>query len=563
MKKRKIVALVLAALIPATMLIGCGSNNNAKDSEKTVATESGKVKDKIVYALTSSPTGVFNPLISDTSYDESVIALTYSSLLEFDENLNPEPGLAESYEISKDNLSITFKLRDNLKWHDGEAITADDVIFTFTTIANKDYPGSRFGNVEKVVGAKDYHEGKADSIKGLEKIDDKTIKVTFEETYAPALSIIGGTGIVPKHIWEGVPVATWKEKKDLLSKPVGSGPYKVVTFNEGQDVQLEGFDEYYGGKPKTNKFIFKVTNEDTAQIELLNGTVDIVDVSNLKNQDLDEIKAKDKSIISYPNSMFQYMGFNLREEKFKDKNLRKAFMYAIDRKTMVDKLLEGRGTIVNTPMLTTSWAYPDEKTLNGYDYNVEEAKKLIKEAGYEDKNGNGIVEDKSGKELKATLYYPTGNKLREQTAPIIKESLKKIGVDIELESMEFQALMEKVVANHEFDLYLMANTPGSEPNPMAFWHSTSSSDEKGNSAWNISAFKNKEADKLIEDGLKTFDTEERKKIYGEFAKIMNDELPWVYLYDQDVTKATNSKLKNYKPIAHGDFIDVENWYIEE
>lgn len=564
MRRKKLVSLVLAAMIPFGILVGCSSNNTEKTNAESTTSESDiKAKDKLVYALWSSPTGIFNPLLADTTYDSSVISLTYTSLLQFDENLNLKPDLAESYEVSDDNLNITFKLRKDVKWHDGKPFTANDVAFTFASIANKDYQGSSYGDVEKIKGAKEYHEGKTDKISGIEIVDDYTIKFVFDKPYAPALTNIGGMGIIPKHIWESVPIAQWKEKKDLLTNPVGTGPFKIAAFNEGQDVQLERFDNYYGEHAKTKKFIFKVVNEDTAQVELLNGTIDIADVSNLKNEELEDLKTKGMNIESYPNSLFQYMGFNLRKDIFKDTKVRQAFMYGIDRKTMVDKLLGGNGVVMNMPILPNSWAYPKDDKVNQYEYNVDKAKELLKEAGYEDKNGNGIVENKDGEEFKVTLTYPTGNKLREQTAPIIKENMKKVGVEVELEGMEFNALMDKVVGNHEFELYLMGNNLGVDPDPKPHWHSTSASDEKGVYAWNIASFKNKEADKLIEEGLKVFDNSKRKEIYSEFGQLMNKEVPWAYLYDQNIMKASNSKVKNFKPATQQDFFNVEQWYVEE
>lgn len=557
MKKRKrIISLVMTATLGISILTGCSKGD---ESGKAIEPKS---TDSIVYALTSSPTGIFNPLLNDTTYDDAVIDLTYNSLLSFDKNLNPKPELAKSYEISDDNLSITFKLNDNIKWNDGKTLTADDVAFTFTSLADKGYTGSKYGYVEKLKGAKDYHEGSTDKIEGIEVIDKNTIKFTFAEPYSPGLTNLGSIGIIPKHIWGEVPIAQWKDKKDLLTKPVGTGPYEVVSFTEGQDVQLKRNDNYFDGDVKTEKFILKVTNEDTATGELLNGTVDVIDASNLKNKDIKELESEGMDVTSYDSNLVQYMGFNLRDKKFQDKNLRQAFMYALDRNAMVDKLLEGNGQVVDTPMLPSSWSYPDKSTLNNYKYNKDKAKELLKQAGYEDRDNNGIVEDKDGKELVVKLTYPTGNKLREQTAPIIQANLKDIGVKMELENMEFTALMDKVVANHDFELYLMGNNLSLDPDPKPYWHSTSASDEKGNSAWNISSFKNEKADQLIEQGISVSDQKQRKEIYSQFGKLLNDEVPWAYLYSQNIRKAYNPHLKDFKPYTFNDFDNVKDWYID-
>lgn len=568
MIKKKILPLLLAALlVPGTLLSACGNKSEGEvKSDNTSKVEEKKekqVKDTIIYALWSSPTGVFNPLLADTLYDNTVISTMYASLLELDGDLNLTSGLAESYEVSDDNLSITFTMKKDLKWHDGEKLTAKDVVFTLKSIAHKDYEGALYGDVEKIKGAQAYHEGKAEDIEGIKVVDDNTIKVEFEEVYAPSLLSIGTMSIIPEHIWSKEPVGNWKENKELLNNPVGSGPYKFTSFEPGQYVKLKRFDDYYGGKAKTENFIFKVTNQETAQAELVNGTIDIADISSSKKKDIDTLKDEKLKITTYSNPNFQYLGFNLRNDELQDKNLRKAFAYAIDRKLILDKLLEGNGVLLNTPMVPTGWAYPGEDVLEQYAYNLDKAKELLKEAGWEDRDNDGIVENEQNEDLKLVLKYPLGDKTREQCAPIIQDSLKKIGVDIELQNMEFSTLMEQVVGNHEFDLFLMMNTLGLDPDPKPYWHSTASTDEKGVYGWNMSALRNKEADKLMEQGLETLDMKERKEVYKKFGKLMNDELPWISLYSQNVVKAYNPNLKNYEPTTYLNFNDIEDWYIEE
>lgn len=559
MKKNRLVALVIALVMTFMIaLTGCSST-----SQDQVTNEKKQIKDKLIYAIWSSPTGVFNPLLNDTTYDDYVIDLTYSSLLKFNEDGEIVCDLAQKYEISDDNLSLIFKIKKDAKWHDGKPVTAQDVAFTFKSMADKDYAGAGYGNVERLKGAKNYHEGKSKSIEGIQVLDENTIKFEFEEVYSPGLLNIGFEGIIPKHIWGEVPIAKWKESNELLNNPIGCGPYKMLKFEPGQYVELERFDDYYGKVAKIKTFIFKVTNQDTAQAELINKTIDIADVTSLKAKDIELLENEGFKIKSYPNKLIQYMGFNLRDERFKNKQVRQAFMYAIDRKLMVEKLIEGNGEVVNTPMLPSSWAYPKSDILNHYDYNIEKAKALLKEAGWEDKDGNGIVENDKNEEFVVELKYPTGNKTREQIAPIVQVSLEKIGIKVELSSLEFSTLMDQVVGNHEFELYLMGNNLNLDPDPKPYWHSNAASDEKGLYAWNISGLKNKEADNLMEQGLSTLDMNERKEVYKKFAKLMNEELPWVYLFCQNTRIAYNPNLENFNPTTHLDLFDAENWIIYE
>lgn len=554
MKTKKIVTLIMmGALTIGT--VGCANNSNN-------GATSGKHKDTIVYGISTSPSGVFNPLLADSKYDDAVDSVVYSSLLKLDKNQNVEPDLAESYKVSDDNLKITFKLKKDLKWSDGQKLTAKDVEFTLKSLAHKDYQGANYNFVKSIVGAEDYNAGKSKEIQGVKVVDESTIELTFVKAYSPALINIGTTGIIPEHIWKDVEPAKWKTATDKLKKPVGSGPFKLESFTEGSEVKFVKNDNYYAGKPKTEKLVYKVVNDDTVGAELKNGGVDIADVSNLKDADRKELEKNKFVMKKYSNNLFQYMGTNLRNKTLQDKNIREAFIYALDRKSMVDKLLEGNGTLVNTPMLSSSWAYPKAEKLEKYDFNVQKAKELLEKSGYKDTNNDGYV-DKDGKNLEFTLDVPTGNKLREQTAQIIQENLKQAGVKINLNTMEFKALMQKVVANHDFELYMMGNNLPADPDLTSYWSSQAVSDVKGKEGWNISGLKSAEVDKFLEEGIGTFDIEKRKAAYEKFGVYMNKELPWIYLYEQNIVKAFNPKLKGFEPSTLRDFSDAANWQIEE
>lgn len=559
MKCKRLGAIILAATLTMGTFVGCQSK--AADSAVKANTE-GKVKDKIVYSINTPPTGVFNPLLSDTRYDGNVNGIIYTSLLDVDNDGNLVPSLAESYKVSDDQKTITFKINKNAKWHDDKPVTTEDVVFTIESLANPKYTGSYAGNISDIKGVDAYNKGKAKTIEGIKVVDENTIEIQLEKAYAPAIVNIAGVNIIPKHVWSKVPVENWEKATDLLRKPIGSGAYKLSKFEPGQYVEFEAYDKYFGEKAKTKKFILKVTNPDTLQAELKNGNVDIANIKDMKNNEVENVKKQGFDVATYPDFMFQYMGFNLRKSTFKDKKVRQAFMYALDRKSMVDKLLEGRGEEINTALLPSGWAYP-ESGLNEYKFDVEKAKGLLKEAGWEDKNKDGVLENAKGEKFQAELKYPTGLKAREQTALIIKESLKKVGVDVKLTSMEFPTLMEQVVANHEFDLYLMGNTLSSDPDPKPFWYSEAASDKKGEEGWNIVGYRNKEVDKLLDEGISTIDRNKRKKTYEQFGKIINEDVPEAFLYVQNNDVAYNKKLKNFKPSTFSEFRDIEKWYIGE
>ncbi|MEA4811094.1 MAG: peptide-binding protein [Anaerolineaceae bacterium] len=519
-------------------------------------------KDTIVVGLFTSPTGVFNPIFADSDYDIAINDVVYSSLMALNDKTEMVPGLAEKFEMSNGDRTITFFLRKNVKWHDGTPFTSKDVAFTFTTMAKKDYLGPLFSDVANLVGAKDVQAGKAETVEGIKVIDDYTISFTYNEVYAPGLIRIGTeVGILPEHYWGKTPVADWKNATDLMGKPIGTGPYIFKEFVPGQFVKLEANPDYFMGAPKTNNFVFQVTNQDTAIAAMTNGEIDIADVSNFKPNDLKQLQEAGIKTLSFAGKSYQYMGFNMRLDVFKQKELRHAITYAIDRKTVIQQILGGNATLINAPMLPNTWQYPSSG-LNEYEFNPEKSKEILKSIGYTDTNGNGIV-DKDGKDLTFTLKYPIGNKIREQYATIIKKYLSDIGIGIELKLMEFSTLLEETMSNHDFDLYLMGSSLSLDPDPIPYWSTSASSDEKGVAAWNIPAFRNEKADELMLQGIASVEQSKRAEIYKNFAVIFNDDPPIVLLYAPNITKAFNPGLQNYRPATFVNYYDVHEWVINK
>ncbi len=552
--KRKIFSLFLSTSLLCTALTGC-SSKGAESSE-------GKAKDTIVYSMNTAPQGIFNPLVSDTASDHYVESVVYASLMTVNDKGELETYLADEYKVSDDQKTITYKIKDNAKWHDGEDVTADDVAFTFTSMAASDYSGGYYGDVQNIKGAQEYHDGNADEIEGLKVIDEDTIEIEFEKVYAPAVTNLGTVQILPEHIWSEVAVGEWTNKTELLNNPIGCGPYKIAEYKSGSHVKFEAASDFFDGEVKTANLVFKVINADTTQAEFKSGSIDVANVEALTKADVDSLVKEGYKKVDFDNYLFTYMGFNLRNEKLQDVNLRKAFMHAINRQGIIDNVVEGRGQVLNAPLLPSSWAYPEESTLDSYEYDVEKAKSLLKKAGWEDKDGDGIVENEDGEKLELTLVCQTSHPVREKTAVVIQENLKEIGVKIDIDSMEFSSVMDKVVSNHEFDLYMMGNTLSLDPDPRPMWHSDAISNEKGVIGYNIVAYDNQETDKLIEEGNATLDQSEREAIYGKFAKILNEDVPEAYLFCQDIERVYNSKLKGYKPSTFNEFYNVHNWVIK-
>lgn len=554
MKAKKLLSVALAAVLSASLLVGCGNKGGGSSS--------GQAKDTIVYSMNTAPEGIFNPLISNINIDKYVTSVVYASLMTVNDKGEQEPYLATESKVSDDMKKITYTLSDKAVWHDGEKVTANDVAYTFKAMADPNYTGGYYGDVQAVKGAEAYHNGEAEDIEGIKVIDDKTIEIEFEKVYAPGVTNLGNVEIIPEHIWSKVDPGEWTKQTELLNNPVGCGPYKLTEYKTGSHVKFEAATDFFGGEVKTPNLVFKAINADTTQAEFKGGNVDIANVESLRKADIDALTSEGLKTVSYDNYMFTYMGFNLRKESLKDAKVRQAIMYAIDRQSILDNIVEGRGSIVNAPLLPSSWAYPEESELEQYKYDVEKAKSLLKEAGWEDKDGDGIVENANGEKLELTIDCQNDHEVRQKTATAIQESLKAAGIAVEIDTMEYSALMDKAVANHDFDLYMMGNTLSLDPDPKPMWDSAAISNEPGVIGYNIVAYNNPETDKLIEEGNATLDQNERKSIYGEFARILNRDVPEAYLFCQNVERVYNPGLEGYKPSTFNEFYNVHNWVIK-
>lgn len=569
--------MVIVAL--AVVLGGCGKSTVAppapeKDPSKPV--EGGT----LYLSMFSAPKGVFNPVQYEDMYDANIIGMVFNGLVKLNDKLQYVPDLAEKMDISADNKTITFTLKKGVKWHDGSELTTKDVAFTFRTMLHPDYTGVRTDGYRDLLGAaamlddrakldKDVEDNKmtaadaktknheawtkwleGDGKNAINVIDTHTISFTTAEPYAPFLENLAFS-IIPAHVFEGSDLAKLAEHP-ATRKPIGTGPFKYVDYKTDQYVELVRHADYFDGKPWIEKIIYKVVNQDVAIGQLQAGAIDHMPV---KPDQLDLLKENKELLISeFPDFGYQYMGINHDHPNLKDQKVRQALMYGINRKAIVDNLLQGHGTVMNSHMPPVSWAY-DVGSLNAYNYDMEKAKALLAEAGWKEKNAEGYL-TKDGKVLEFELKYPSGNKVREASAPLIQDNLKQIGVKVTLQMMDFQTLSTTVFDNRDMQLWLMGWGLSTDPDPGPIFMPT-------NKWGKVTNWTSKRNEELIQQGVRVLKVEERKPIYVEWAKILNDELPYIFLYTQNNIHAVNNRIKGLLPDVRGPFWNIHQLWIPE
>jgi len=560
--KKSIVLLLALAMVLSVFLAGCqpkeaptGTQEPSSEGEPAVepaATIPGSERGNVLTIGDTSPEGIFNPNTYSAVYDHYIIELVFDKLLNIEENteLTTEGALAKDYKVSDDGLVYTFYLREGIKWHDGEEVTADDLVWTYNDILQPDYKGRGYTAVmQSIVGAEDVKAGKAETAEGIKALDKYTVEVTVTEAYATTLRDLGYLEIMPKHYYGGM---TADEQANLNREPLGNGAFKLKKYEVDQYVELEANKDYWQGPPKLDGIIYKVIANVDQLSEFETGAVDAVNfegsVENYETIKGDTFAHGD--LINNMNNGYSYVGFNFKNPILADKNVRQALTYGLDRKGFVQSFFGDEGGFVcHAPVSPVSWAYPDVDKLNPYDYNPDKAAELLEASGW--KMGADGIREKDGKKLALKWCSYNDAEWSMKITALAVEQWKKIGVDLTIELMDFNSLSTLIsdAGNADkWDLWNMAWGLTADPDMYDVFSKTVF--PPGN---NRGFFENESIEKLMKDGLYEFDQEKRKEIYQELAIEFNEELPYMFVYIRTNPWLVSKRVKNFNPTEFKDW----------
>jgi len=498
--------------------------------------------DTLVQASIGDISGLIPNITSDSASHE-VGGLIYEGLIRTDKDLRIVGELAERWDVSADEMTLTFHLRKGVKWHDGDEVTARDVDFTYRYMVDPKTPtayGEPFRQIRKA-----------------EIVDPHTYRVTYDKPYAPAL-LSWGTTILPSHILE----PAWKAGVDLRTTrqnryPVGSGPYLFREWRTGEKVVVEANPDYWEGRPYINRVVYRIIpDQATIFLELKSKNIDMTGLTPIQYRRQTDFPAFQKAFNKYQylSNGYAYLGFNLRDPRFQDKRVRQAFAYAIDKQEIVDGVLLGLGRPAVGPYKPGTWWF--KETVKTYPFDPDRAKALLAEVGWKDTDGDGIL-DREGKPLRFTLRTNQGNQVRQQTAEIIQRRLKAIGVDMQIHIVEWAAFINTFIKKKDFEAILLGWGLGLDPDQFDVWHSS----KTGPDELNHISYKNARVDELLEAGRRTFDEAKRKAIYGEFQDIMAEEQPVVFLYVPDALPVVSARVHGIEPAPAGISYNFTKWYV--
>ena len=502
--------------------------------------------------------GVFNEVLYTDGYDGDIISTFLSSgIFEVDGNFEITDTGAATLKVDAKNKKATIKIKDGIKWSDGQPLTADDVIYAYEVVGNKDYPGVRYTEEsQKIVGMKEYHSGSAKSISGIKKIDDKTVEISFSQLgqsiYAVGNGLIGNA--LPKHYLKDIPIKDLISSDKIRVKPVTLGPYNLTKVSRGESLEFTANPYYYRGKPKINKAILQVVNSQSIVAALKTGKYDYVmsmpDSLYNNYKDLKNIETLGQQDLYYSYLSFKLghydksKGENITDPnaKMADVRLRQALAYGINVEEIAQAFYFGLRQEATSSIPPVFKKY-FPKDLKGYPYNPEKAKQLLDEAGYKDVNGDGYREDKNGKPFEIKMAFMAGGDVAEPLAQNYIQSWKKIGIKAVLTSgrlLAFQNFYEKVEGDSkDIDVFFGAWGVGTTLDP------TSSAGRK--SQLNYSRFVSEENDRLMAEilGEKSLTVPNYKaEAYKNWQKYyigQAAEVPLMYRYK---LYPVNKRLKN-------------------
>lgn len=568
--------LGIAALSTSLILSGCGKSSSNVETGKTGA-KSGKTEKSdakggtLKVALSSAPEGNFQSIFAGSVEDGGVISYFNDSLVDFDDKLNLKPKIL-SWKDKGDGKTYEFKIKKGIKWHDGNPLTINDWIFTLETLADPDYDGPRYTGVQDVVGAKAKHDGKAEKISGIKKIDDYTAEVTFEKKRLNNLLNIWKDAPISEKVFKNIPVKDMSKSPEVRKNPIGIGPFKVKKIVDGESVEFEKNKDYWQGEPKLDKITLQVVEQTSLVQALESGQVDMASVSppiakEVKSSGKEELKVLESPSVSYMIIGFVLNDFDKKKlkigaerPKYQDIRLRKAMAHAINRDEWIKAFLYGYGEKINGLIPSQHWVAADKKDLTDYKYDVKEAKKLLDEAGYKDKDGDGFREDPKGKEFVVNLkHYAGSNPTFEPRTAALKGYWEKVGLKTKVQMVEFGKFGTDLEnADKGMEVYFRNWSQGADPDPSGLYRS--------DALWNESRYNNPKADKLLDDALDFNvvgdDKAKRKDLYVKWQQLMNKELPVIPMAELVDTTVVNNRVKNYEVSLKGTN-DIYEWTVED
>ncbi len=534
-------ATVSAAASPAAGSTATAGKTIASQIDAKAIKKGGHITESYITDIR-----VLNPLVSTDVYSGYITSLLFDGLTYVDpDTLDAAPRLATKWEIAPDGKTYTFTLKQGVKWHDGQPFTADDVKFSYDLYMNPKTGTPRAGTLNEHIAS-------------VAVKDPQTVVFTLKDVIAPFLVTDVGFGILPKHLLESLKPEDLPSSDFTTAKPVGTGPFMFKEWVRGDHVTVVANPNYHLGAPALDQYVYKIVKDTTVLYQQLK--TGEVDYGTISPDFYDDAKQQTNfDTVPFDTFGFTYIGFNLDPAKtplFQDVKLRQALSYALDRKSVVDKILNGLGTVgVGTePIL--SWAYAPDKITTKYDYDPKKAAQMLDDLGW--KAGSDGIRVKDGKKLSFTLSASSGDKVTEGTVLVFQQNWQDVGVEMKPQFEEFSALVTRVAKNFDFEVFLLGFNQSVDPDQQTFFDS-----KQHGSGFNRVDYKNPKVDQFLNDALHTLDREKRKQLYIDAQNQIAADVPVFVIYFSKSIIGINKRVKNRIPNAVTTFNVSHLWYVTD
>ena len=491
-----------------------------------------------------------NPLFSTSGSEQQIERLMFGSLVKMSADLVPTPDLAETIDVSDDATVYTFTLREGITFTDGEPLTADDAVFTLTTALNPATGSYWQGRLLGIAGAREFVDGDADAVSGLEAVDDRTLQITLaspDSAFLPVLCNFAGLGILPQHVLGEVPPDQLREHPFSLAPDVTAGAYRFVQFQPEQFLEVEANPDYVGGAPAIERLFLRIVTPTVGVTQLETGELDLM---SLPVNEAERVRTlPNVTVTAVPSPSMDFLALNLTREPLQNPGLRQAMMYAIDRQGIVNSVLQGEGEVVNSSIFGPEWMGTPEG-LEEYAYDPERATQVLADSGFDTSTVFQI------------MHLPDQG-VKDAVINIIQEQWRAVGIQTEILQVDVAELQRRYNEENDFDIFYNAGGVfRADPNISGTYFLTRNFTPAGG---NGSHYSNERVDELFAAGQATADQAERKEIYTELAQILNADLPWIFLWSPNSLYAVSNRLVGFEAPSYTDnkFWNAETWTLGE
>jgi len=504
----------------------------------------------VVGAGAELPFGMNAAVVQDYGSAQHHQFVNLMTLVDYDEQFDPRPYLAESWEVAPDTTSVTFHIRRDVFWHDGEPTDAHDVAFTYRTVTD---PATGFPNST-------YWDHYVKGPDGVEVVDDFTVVIRLRP-HSEFLDAWRAVGIMPEHLLGDVAPETLRQHPFGTQCPVGNGPFVFVSHTPQQQWVFDAnpaFPAALGGRPFLDRYVYRaIPDQTTLLTELLTENIDLY-LQPTPDQAESIIENPDTELVRFLGRDYVFIAWNSRRPHLADARVRRAITMGTNREEIVEVIQRGYGTVANSTIPPFHWAFdPDPATAVAYD--PEGARALLDEAGWRDRDGDGVRENADGAALSISIKYHPGNQRRQDMVGAMQAQLADVGIEVRQQVVEWNTLLGQIMdpETRDFDGFVMGLSVDFRLDDAGLFHSERSEEPL---AW--AGTSNRQIDRLLEELSRATDREAAMPLWAEYQKAIAREQPYTFFYFAERMSGVNERLQDVIMDARGEWVNIRNWYID-